>query len=166
MMGARLINAVPQDMGTCGPEGRDCIERNSKKTFNCSVTCEGIYSDVDWFIDIEEEMEEELVSMEIDGDVGEKFKKMEMLYKKMKREMEMVKGSISKKGEPIDKLKYMELISEYKKFKENTIQHFRFNSENLTYFSEYKFYVNSLLEMLLSRREVTTFHSSSGADLL
>ena len=30
----------------CGPKGWDCMEENGKKNFSCSVTCEGIYADV------------------------------------------------------------------------------------------------------------------------
>ena len=30
------------------PKGRDCIERNFTRTFNCNATCEGIYADVEW----------------------------------------------------------------------------------------------------------------------
>ena len=33
-------------MDVCGLKGRDCIERNSIKTYNCSKTCVGIYADV------------------------------------------------------------------------------------------------------------------------
>ena len=35
-----------QGMKTCGPGGRDCIEKNSAETFNCSMTCEGMYADI------------------------------------------------------------------------------------------------------------------------
>ena len=35
-----------QDLKKCSPTGRDCIERNSAETFNCSVNCEGFYADV------------------------------------------------------------------------------------------------------------------------
>ena len=40
----------------CRPLGRDCIERNSFSSFNCSVRCEGIYADVQW---VDEPMEED-----------------------------------------------------------------------------------------------------------
>ena len=33
-------------MKKCGPGGRDCIETNSAETFNCSMTCEGMYADI------------------------------------------------------------------------------------------------------------------------
>ena len=35
-------------MKICGPKGRDCIEKNSAKTFNCSMTCVGMYADTYW----------------------------------------------------------------------------------------------------------------------
>ena len=35
-------------MKTCGPRGRDCIEKNSVETFNCSTTCKGMFADISW----------------------------------------------------------------------------------------------------------------------
>ena len=35
-----------QGKNSCGLEGRDCIERNSNRVFNCNITCNGIYADV------------------------------------------------------------------------------------------------------------------------
>ena len=35
-----------QDGEVCTPEGRTCIEERSNKDFNCTVNCEGIYTDV------------------------------------------------------------------------------------------------------------------------
>ena len=37
-----------QGMKKCSPEGRDCIEKNSAQTFNCSMTCNGMYADTNW----------------------------------------------------------------------------------------------------------------------
>ena len=34
-----------QAMKKCDSKGRDCIEEKSGLTFNCSVSCEGIYAD-------------------------------------------------------------------------------------------------------------------------
>ena len=81
-----------QDVAKCSPTGRDCIEKNSIESFNCSVTCEGIYADV---------------------------------------QMRQMKESDERKGEELDKQKYIELISEYKKFKRNGVRHFRFNSSSI-----------------------------------
>ena len=30
----------------CSPEGRTCIEENSRRNFSCSVNCEGMYTDI------------------------------------------------------------------------------------------------------------------------
>ena len=35
-------------MKKCDPKGRDCIEKYSAETFNCSTTCEGMYADISW----------------------------------------------------------------------------------------------------------------------
>ena len=35
-------------MKICDPEGRDCIEAKSAQTFNCSMTCNGVYADTNW----------------------------------------------------------------------------------------------------------------------
>ena len=37
-----------QELEKCDPKGRHCIYANSTQTFNCNVTCEGIYADVEW----------------------------------------------------------------------------------------------------------------------
>ena len=49
-------------MKVCGPQGRDCIERNSFSSFNCSVRCEGIYADVQW---VDEPLEEEELEKDV-----------------------------------------------------------------------------------------------------
>ena len=42
-------------MKRCNPEGWNCIERNTMNTFDCDVTCEGIYADVQWVNETEGE---------------------------------------------------------------------------------------------------------------
>ena len=108
-----------QDMKKCSPEGRNCFESMSSYTFNCSTACEGIYADVE---NIEEDLEEEdEIGNELVGVAAQ-------VYKTLKKEIEMMKGRISKNGDELDRNKYMKLISEYKQFKKNEVQHFRFNS--------------------------------------
>ena len=47
-------------MKKCDPEGRDCIEKNSAETFNCSMTCKGMYADIYWKVGkMEDEMDKE-----------------------------------------------------------------------------------------------------------
>ena len=87
-----------QGVPTCNPKGRDCIERHSKSTFNCSVNCEGIYADVQR---VGEKLE---TDMEVDEDEVEE----------------------ASKGKDWKKLKT--LISEYEMFKRSNVQHFKFNA--------------------------------------
>ena len=42
-----------------------------------------------------------------------------------------VKEINERKGEELDKKKFIEMISEYKKFKRNSVRHFRFNSSSI-----------------------------------
>ena len=35
-----------QETAGCDPKGWDCVETNFDKNFSCSVTCEGIYADI------------------------------------------------------------------------------------------------------------------------
>ena len=49
----------PQDKAVCDAKGRDCIEMNASKNFNCSTTCVGMHADVQWHeYKIEDEMED------------------------------------------------------------------------------------------------------------
>ena len=138
-------------MRKCGPKGRDCIERNSTRSFNCSVTCKGIYADIEWVDDgIGKQMEGELANVVSNEKVDEEllntemFKRltrMELMYNDLKKEVELMKGSFGKKGEELDKEKYLRLIAEYKNFKEYNVQHFRFSSaSNLSMFGKPKSY--------------------------
>ena len=90
-----------QDFEKCSPSERDCIEGNFTLKFNCRVNCEGIYADVQW------------VEEGIYGYKEENFAEEDR--------------TIGKRGVEQDRKKYMRLISEYKHFKENVVQHFRFN---------------------------------------
>ena len=115
-------------MGVCGLKGRDCIERNSAKSFNCSTTCEGIYADGWVEKRTEEEIEEEAVERESEGMVYEELKKLRKRLADLER---------NAKGEELDKEKYKMLIAEYRKFKTKNVKHFRFNSaENSSSFGK------------------------------
>ena len=106
-------------MGICSLKGRDCIERNSAKSFNCSTTCEGIYADGWVEKRTEEEIEEKAVNTESGGIVLEELKKLRKRVADLER---------NRKGEEMDKEKYKMLIAEYRKFKTKNVKHFRFNS--------------------------------------
>ena len=90
---------------------------------------------------------EELAEEEPDQYLEEEFssKTEEMLYKKLYGKMmndlekKMTKGDNIKTGEEVDRLKFRRLIGEYKNFKRNRVQHFRFNSaSNQTAFGQFE----------------------------
>ena len=124
-----------QDMETCDPKGRDCIEDNAANTFNCSLSCEGFYADVQWVEDIQNNQEEFLAEDELDirttsmsQVIREELIRTRLKYKALNREIQMMKESISKRGNELDSQLYEKLISEYKQFKKNQVQHFRFDA--------------------------------------
>ena len=135
----------------CDLKGRNCIEKNSSKTFNCNTTCVGIYADVEWVKkDIEVEANEEKLDAttkaELEGKIDEDLKKMflflenkvKLLENKMQMDIgEVMKMATGKRGDELDKEKYKMLVSEYRKFKTKNVKHFRFNAAaNLSEFGE------------------------------
>ena len=87
---------------TCGLEGRDCVERNYSRVFNCNTTCNGIYADVD----------------KIEG---------------------LLTQDDNKTRKDASTKKFQRLIEEYRTFKKNYVQHFRFSSaSNKTVFGGFK----------------------------
>ena len=119
-------------MKICGPKGRDCIERNSTSSFNCSTTCEGIYADVQW---VEKKMEEvakneaeEAFESKLKGEVGEELSKFYRRFADLEKEMNVMKRDGLEKGEELEKEKYKMMIAEYRKFKTKNVKHFMFNS--------------------------------------
>ena len=118
-----MQHAFPQDMEICDPKGRDCIESNSTESFNCSMTCEGIYADVQWVGNKIEEDDmknegEEAFESKLKGEVGEELNKF---YKRLEKEIILIKGSGEEKGEGLDKEKYKMMIAEYRKFKSKNV---------------------------------------------
>ena len=126
----------------CDLKGRDCIEKNSSKTFNCNTTCVGIYADVEWVKkDIEVEANEEktdaTTKAELEGEIDKDLKKMllflenkvKLIENKMNVDIgEVMKIATGKRGDELDKEKYKMLVSEYRKFKTKNVKHFRFNA--------------------------------------
>ena len=136
-----------QDLATCDPKGRDCIERNSSETFHCNTTCAGINADVEWVkkdieVDITEEISEETMKADLerslDGDLKRIYHLLKTDMKFMKNDIgEMMKIATGKRGEELDKDKYKMLVSDYRKFKTTNVKHFRFNSAaNLSTFGK------------------------------
>ena len=106
----------------CGPKGRCCIEKNFTHTFNCNTTCEGIYADIQRLHKNEPDQSAEV---KLNSNSVELYVK---LVKDLEKKMELTKGDNT--GEEVDKMKFQKLIAEYKNFKRNNVQHFRFYSES------------------------------------
>ena len=90
--------------------------------------------------DVEDELVGEKVELKEhhNEELYNSITEMKQMYKNLRREMKLQKGSIAKRGEEMDKEKYLTLISEYKRFKMNNVQHFRFNSAaNSTNFGKF-----------------------------
>ena len=71
-----------------------------------------------------EERAEDEVEKEFNGRYVDDMTRL--VYKNLKKEIEMLKGG--KKAGELDRQKLKKLISEYKQFKKNQVQHFRFDS--------------------------------------
>ena len=116
-------------MDICDPKGRDCIERNFAKSFNCSTTCEGIYANVWW---VANNIDEDIVKS---GNAGEREPKKEMddelqrRFAALERRLGKMENVGGERGEEMDKDKYKRLISEYQNFKTMNVRHFRLNSD-------------------------------------
>ena len=133
-------------MVICDAKGRDCIEKNSPKTFDCNTTCVGIYADVQQWIgrNIEEELKNEKTDDTINTDLAGKIdddllKILLLLRKEFKSDdKEVMKIATGQKGDEVDRKKYKMLISEYKKFKTKYVRHFMFSSAaNMSSYGEY-----------------------------
>ena len=95
---------------------------------------------------MEEGLEDELAEEEVekkfkgkhDKEMYNSIAEMKLMLKNLRKEMNEKKGSIGKRGKEMDKEKYLRLISEYKRFKMNNVQHLRFNSAaNSTNFGKF-----------------------------
>ena len=84
---------------------------------------------------------EEEADIDFNGKVGAELHRemYNRLKDDLKKELELMKGNIGKRGEELDKKKYMRLMTEYRNFKKHNIRHFRFNSAaNSSNFGKYK----------------------------
>ena len=119
-------------MAICDVKGRDCIEKNSSKTFECNTTCTGIYADVEWVgKNIEEEFKDDDIEANLEGKIDDELLKVLILFK-----TEIMRNT-GQRGEELDKEKYKMLVSEYRKFKTKNVKHFKLNSvANLNVFGK------------------------------
>ena len=146
-------------MEICGPEGRQCIQKNSANTFNCSTTCQGIYADVQWDKPIiEEEVMENLVSNNHEKESNERVDiKLEKRLAFIENQIRLLMKNGGTKQE-FDKEGYRMLTAEYRRFKEKNVKHLKFNSESAsTSFGQEQlpnFFVcvyNALCALMMSR---------------
>ena len=104
-------------MDVCNIEGRDCIEGNSTKTFNCSTACVGIYADV--------HREDIALEKDIDDKEAEQTSNFKKLANLVRKEVIRMKRSEQGKRGAEDNERYKILVAEYRKFKEKNVKHFR-----------------------------------------
>ena len=76
---------------------------------------------------VEDEVERKLNAVKVSGTNDAKWKD---LIRNLNQKIEMVKNGWN--GDELDRKKYTKLISEYKQFKKNEVQHFRFSSSEHT----------------------------------
>ena len=146
-----------QETPKCSPKGRDCIEQNSTRTFDCRVNCEGIYADVEW---MDERMEDEVIqnddNMVYNSILEVRFAHIYKTIQHLQKEIDMIKG---KRGDELDKEKYRRLISEYKEFKKNNVQQFRFDAKNFTNYGKFASSSLPVLSKHLKERSMLSFRS-------
>ena len=94
-----------------------------------------MYADVQWTDDSLEGQSEDKYANEENGTPNSASVEEDSyneLYAKIlndvRKEIEMLKGDRDRKGKDMDRAKLLRLISEYKEFKRNNIQHYRFKS--------------------------------------
>ena len=133
-------------MAICDLKGRDCIEKNSSKSFECNTTCSGVYADVEWVGEnIEEELEDDDIQTNLEGKIDSDLMKILLLLetkmKLMKNDIgDVMKIATGTRGDELDKEKYRILVSEYRKFKTKSVKHFKFSpAANLTMFGKDEF---------------------------
>ena len=100
-----MNDIVLQDDPMCNLKGRDCIEKAVGEDFNCSLSCEGMYADVQWL-----------------GAPGGEEGTIE-------REWMRLNGRMDKEKEELNKKKILALVNEYNVFKRENVRHFMFDAE-------------------------------------
>ena len=102
-------------------EGRDCIEKNYARTFNCNTTCDGVYADI---------------HMIKNQPMKAKQKPVKFGLKQPKMDLESKDKTLEKGA---DKAKFKKLIDEYRQFKRSFVHHYKFSpTSNETKFGQSK----------------------------
>ena len=126
-----MIFWLSQGFQVCDPKGRDCIERNSAKVFNCSLSCEGVYASVQWIgKDVDEDVKDG-EAMKTEENDSKELNEYERRLAAIERKMKSLQNDRDGKGDEVDAEKYQMLSGEYRKFKAQRVKHFRLNSKAL-----------------------------------
>ena len=126
-----MIFWLSQGFQVCDPKGRGCIERNSTRVFNCSLSCEGIFASVQWIgKDVDEDVKDG-EAMKTEENYGKELNQYERRIAALERKMKSLQNDRDGKGDEVDAEKYKMLIAEYRKFKAQRVKHFRLNSKAL-----------------------------------
>ena len=121
----------PQGSSLCDAKGRNCIEENSARVFNCSLSCEGIFASVQWIgKDVDEDVKDG-EAMKTEENDSKELNEYERRLAALERKMKSLHNDRDGKGEEVDAEKYKMLIAEYRKFKAQRVKHFRLNSKAL-----------------------------------
>ena len=118
-------NHIFQDEEFCGPKGWDCIEENGHKNFSCSVTCQGIYADVQM-------MKERLTKTPRKQHSSIEEIPTTVDNKVLLDEIEKLRASIGGEEQEEDKEKISQLVKQYKEFKKRNLPNFFFNPQKGT----------------------------------
>ena len=70
-----IISTLLQEHARCDLEGWDCVQKNFDNNFTCSVSCEGIYADIQLALLGDEEKKADEEKMKEVVDQYEKFKR-------------------------------------------------------------------------------------------
>ena len=133
-------------MEICDPKGRDCIEKNSAATFNCSTTCVGIYADV---IPKSRRIEGAIADVlpDLGAEINDRDEVLDRMHRRLaelERKMSTDEGGLQKvvaeeaierKGHELDRENYSLVIAEYRNFKTMNVKHFSF-AANASAFGE------------------------------
>ena len=97
----------------CSPEGRTCIEENSRRNFSCSANCEGVYLDI-W-------------KTQEDNVATDEHEIPETETESLPRWAQKIMANIQGKEDDANRNKISKLVREYNAYMKSKLQNFRFN---------------------------------------
>ena len=101
------------------------MEENSQKNFSCSVTCQGIYADVQM---VKERLTKTPIKEHNSIEEIPTTSEIQVLL----NEIEKLRGSIGGEEQEEDNKKISQLVEQYKEFKKKNLPNFLFNPQKGT----------------------------------